>query len=74
MRTIGSGLDFAHPKPDRTASDDDSEDADDWVGERVDGYVVYHDFPPWSTGRSEKNCSARIFFPVARVIDQNRDQ
>ena len=54
MRTIGSGLDFAHPKPDRTTSDDDSEDADDWVGERVGDYIVYHDFPPSSAGRSEE--------------------
>jgi hypothetical protein len=49
MRIIGSGLDFAHPKPDRTTSDDDSEDADNWVGERVGDYVVYHDLPPRST-------------------------
>jgi hypothetical protein len=75
MRVIGYGLDFAHPKPDCATSDGDSEDADDWVGERVDDHVVYHDFPPWSTGRSEENClSARIFFRVARVTDQNRDQ
>ena len=46
MRIIGSGLDFTHPKPDRTSSDDDSDDADDWVGERVGDYVVYHDFLP----------------------------
>ena len=50
MRIVGRGLDFAHPKPDRTTSDDDSEDADDWVGERVRDYVVYHDFPPWGIG------------------------
>jgi hypothetical protein len=59
MRIIGSSLDFAHPKPDRTTSDDDNEDADDWVGESVRDYVVYHDFPPWSTGRSERTACRR---------------
>lgn len=39
-------LDFAPPKPGRATNDDDTEDTEDWVGERVGDYVVEHVVPP----------------------------